>query len=317
MKSTLGWVCLLASLPAFPAQPPLHLTIVSHNEEPSARSIDYLANRVAYLQNRELVRQLALVIRAKGAQWSFQSDWNFLQAVAAYDTGGVIENTNGKSILRWMVEDLGFEVSPHAHESKYNYADVAYLVEQLGLPRNQVVGGFLYTPADNPQGWERHEDGIFGVQYPSYFWRANLLWGAASPGHREDDESYGLWHPKDRNNFHENSNSRRLAYLGGGCKSNFTGATLDGVQAYLAAAAKGTLPEDGFFTATIMIDQRQLTPSLINNIAAHLDTLRPQVNAGRVVWQTLSHAFADWSTIYGARPFRLDCTDMEALGRGN
>jgi len=52
---------------------------VSHNEEPSVRSIHYLAGRTGHPRNRELVRQLALVIQSKGAKWSFQSDWNFLQ----------------------------------------------------------------------------------------------------------------------------------------------------------------------------------------------------------------------------------------------
>lgn len=314
MRMSLGLVCLLAAWPAMPASPPLHLTIVSHNEEPSTRSIDYLASRTGYQRNRELVRQLALVIQSKGATWSFQSDWNFLQAVAAYDTGAVVRNTNGKNILRWMVEDLGFEVSPHAHESKYNYADVAYLVEQLGLPRNTVVGGFLYWPVDNPQGWEQHENGIFGVKYPSFFWRADLLWGAATPLHQgEDEESYGLWHPKDKFTFTENSATRRLVYIGGGCKSNFTGATLDGVQAYLNARTK--LPPDGFYTATIMINQGQLTEAIVQNVANHLEALRAEVTAGHIVHQTLSQAFAEWRTSYGARAYRISCAEMEALGR--
>lgn len=314
MKTTRVLVCLLAALPALPA-PPLHLTIVSHNEEASARSIDYLANRPAYLRNRELVRQLALVIQAKGARWSFQSDWTFLRAVAAHDTGTVVRSTNGKNILRWLVEDLGFEVNPHAHESKYNYADVAYLIEQLGLPHNTVVGGFLYAPADNPQGWEQHENGIYGIQFPGFFWRADLLWGAATALHQgEDEESYGLWHPQDRNNFLTNSDTRRLVYIGGGCKSNFTGATLDGVEAYLNAAAKNALPADGFFTATIMINQGQLTEAIVQNIANHLESLRPHVSAGRIVWQTLSQVFAEWRTAFGARPYRVGCREMEALG---
>ncbi|MBL8173698.1 MAG: hypothetical protein JNK48_03460 [Bryobacterales bacterium] len=316
MKVQLGLVCLLAAIPGWSAAPPLQLTIVSHNEEPSTRQMDYLASRAGYLRNRELVRQLALVIQAKGAKWSFQSDWNFLLAVAEYDTGTVVRNTNGKNILRWLVEDLRFEVNPHAHESKYNYADVGYLVEQLGLPRNQVVGGFLYWPAENPQGWEQHENGIFGVKYPAYFWRAELLWGAATPLHQgADEESYGLWHPKDKYNFTADSAARRLVYIGGGCKSNFTGSALDGVEAYLRAAEKGRLAADGFYTATIMINQGQLTEGIIQNIASHLEGLRGDVAAGRIVHRTLSEAFAEWRTGYGARAYRMSCAEMEGLGQ--
>lgn len=109
--------------------------------------------------------------------------------------------------------------------------------------------------------------------YPSYFWRADLLWGAATGLHQgEDDESYGLWHPKDKNHFHENDEGRRLVYIGGGCKSNFTGATMDGIAAYLHAYEKGRVPADGYFTAaTIMINQGQLTEAIVQNVAMHLE----------------------------------------------
>lgn len=43
MKLSLGLVCLLGAWPLLPASPPLHVTIVSHNEEPSGRSVDYLS----------------------------------------------------------------------------------------------------------------------------------------------------------------------------------------------------------------------------------------------------------------------------------
>lgn len=172
----------------------VYLTIVSHNEEPSAKRPDYLNDREFYLQNRALLIQLVNTISAHGAAYNFQSDWNFLQAVIRYDQGDVTKDTGGKNIVRWMAEDKGVEIDPHAHESQYNYADVAALIEQLGVAPSHTVGGFLYLPPGNPQGWEKHKAGMSGAVYPGYFWRADILWGASTMLHQgDDDRSSGVW----------------------------------------------------------------------------------------------------------------------------
>src|SRR3990170_3012352 len=101
--------------------PPVYVTIVSHNEEPLGGRPDYTADLAYYLQNRDLVKLLAETIASRGATYNFQSDWNYLKAVAMYDVGTVTTNTAGKNIVRWMREDLGVEVDPHAHETQYNY----------------------------------------------------------------------------------------------------------------------------------------------------------------------------------------------------
>src|SRR3990170_8327065 len=155
------------------ALPPVYLTIVSHNEEPLGGRPDYTADRDFYLQNRALLKLLAETITSRGATYNFQSDWNYLKAVAMYDTGSVTGDTAGKNIVRWMRENLGVEVDPHAHETQYNYADVAYLIEQLGVTPSNNVGGFLYDPPDNAQRWEQHANWLNGSVYPSYSWRAD------------------------------------------------------------------------------------------------------------------------------------------------
>ncbi len=295
------------------AMPPLRVSIVSHNEESTRRTSGYLENQSYYLSNREMVRQLALIIKAKGATWNFQSDWTFLQAVARYDTASVTATTNGKNIVRWLVEDLGFEVDPHAHESRYNYADVAYLHEQLGVTPSRLVGGFLFSPADNPQGWEHHENGIFGRMYPAYFWRADILWGAATALHQgADDETYGIWHPKDKNNFSVNDNARRLVHIGGGCKSSFSTGDLYGIDTYLAALAGGRLSQDGFYTATIMINQGSMTAQTIQTVSRELDRLAPSVAAGAIRYQSLGGVVREWTAAFGARAFQMTCEEMEA-----
>jgi len=279
--------------------PPVYLTIVSHNEEPSQGRPDYTADVNYYLQNRSLVKLFAETITSRGAKLNFESDWNYLKAVALYDTGAVTSNTNGKNIVRWMSEDLGVEVDPHAHETQYNYADVAYLIEQLGLTPTKTVGGFLYDPPDNSQGWEKHENGIYGWLYSSYFWRADFLWGAGTYQHQgNDDKSSGIWQPKDRYNFYVDDPNQRLLYIGG-CNGSrpLLQQLLDDIQT-------GQAPADGFYTADLGYAQDWLTVQSITELGSFIDSLSPLVAQGRVSWKTLSQMADLWRTQYGSQPFR-------------
>lgn len=285
--------------------PPVYVTVILHNEEPAGVRPDYTADVNYYLQNRALVKSLAETITSRGATYNFQSDWNYLKAVALYDVGSVTTNTNGKNIVRWMKEDLGVEIDPHAHETQYNYADVAYLIEQLGVTTSKNVGGFLYDPPDNEQGWEQHINGFYGWIYPSYFWRADHLWGAATYLHQgNDDKSSGVWRPKDRYNFYVDDPNQRLLYIGGGCAADAREAALmqllDDIQA-------GRVPADGFYTANLIMIQDWMTPQSIAALGDFIDSLAPYVADGRVRWSTLSQTAQTWRTQYGSVPFRYDC----------
>jgi len=285
-----------ASLPA------VHLTVVSHNEEPAGGRPDYTADINYYLSNRKLVKQLAETITSRGAKYNFQSDWNYLTAVAMFDTGAVTANTNGKNIVRWMKEDLGVEVDPHAHESQYNYADVAYLIGQLGVTPSKNVGGFLYDPPDNPQGWEQHEAGVYGTVYPSYFWRADNLWGAATYLHQGiDDASSGMWRPKDRYNFYVDDTTQRLAYIGRGCGG------LAGLVQLVDDIQTGKAPSTGFYTANLMLIQDWMDSVSIAQLGATIDSLAPSVAQGRIVWSTLSQTANNWKTQHAAKESRYTC----------
>ncbi|MBI3872341.1 MAG: hypothetical protein HY304_04605, partial [candidate division Zixibacteria bacterium] len=262
--ATLICCCLQA---AGASLPPVYLTIVSHNEEPLNGRPDYTANRDYYLQNRSLVKRFAETITSRGATLNFESDWNYLQAVDKIDAGNVLTNTAGKNIVRWMKEDLGVEVDPHAHESQYNYADVAYLIDQLGVTPSKNVGGFLYDPPDNSQGWEQHEAGINGWNYPSYFWRADHLWGAGTYLHLgNDDRSSGIWRPDDRYNFYVDNPDQRLLYIGGGPGGQ------PGVMQLLNDIETGRAPSNGFYTANLMMIQDQMTPQSIAQLGSFIDS---------------------------------------------
>jgi hypothetical protein len=291
------------------AAPPLYLTIVVHNEEVNPRQPNWLDKDI-YFRSRDLLRRLALTVKSKSAMLNFQSDWTFLKAVAEYDKAGVIENTGGKNIIRWMVEDLGFEADPHAHETKYNYADIAYLHTQLGVTLSSNVGGFMFLPPDNPQGWEQHENGVKGRVYPDAFWKADVLWGAATGLHRGADERrHGVWKPKDRFNFYEHDPARRLIYIGGNC-FNWAGmpnADVETIHKTVAAIAGGQAPAGGYYTANSFIAQRSLSDELIAKVAADLDGLAPLVKEGKIVWSSLTATARRWRNEYQGKPFQFPC----------
>jgi hypothetical protein len=284
--------------------PKLYLTVVSHNEEPRGSRPDYTADRAFYLENRKLVKLLAKTIINHGGKFNFQSDWNYLAAVTKFDDLSITWDTNNKNIVRWMKEDLGAEIDPHAHESKFNYADVAFLIESLGITPSKNVGGFLYDPPDNPQGWEQHKEGIHGIIFPDYFWRADSLWGASTSNHSgNDDESSGIWRPKDRYNFYVDETSARLIYIGG-CTQ-----TQEGVKKLLEEIRTGRAPSDGFYTASIMMIQDFMTEDDILQLGAFIDSLSDEVTSGRIQWATLTEMADIWRSKYKEKAFRYDCSN--------
>ncbi len=86
-------------------QTPVYLTFITHNEDAEP----YNTNFNYYILRRNIIVQIADSVTARGTKWNFQSDWRFLAGVKNFDTGNVILNTNGKNLIRWLVEDKGID----------------------------------------------------------------------------------------------------------------------------------------------------------------------------------------------------------------
>ena len=280
----------------------VYLTLVSHNEEPNTRQPNYLANPDFYLANRDILVEIVNLIDEYGAAYNFQSDWNFLQAIARYDTGAVTANTEDMNVLRWMSEVMGVEIDPHSHETIYNYADVAYLHEQLGVEPTDVVGGFLYYPYEQ-QEWEQFFSVLQGREYPGYTWDANILWGAATPGHRGEDEHVsGIWRPTDATNFFVDNPESDLVYVG------TCGSDLAGIEGLVADLESGAAPASGFYTASIMLPpQGQWDEDTVAEVQAILDALKDEFATGRVQWANLTDVVELWETGYGSHASQYTC----------
>jgi hypothetical protein len=297
------------------SHPPVYLTLVSHNED----NIQWLT-RSYYIQRRNLLVQIANVVQSRNAVWDFQSDWRFLLAVQQFDTGTVLANTNGKNLLRWFVEDKGVTCDPHSHENGYNYADVAYLHEQLGIMATKVVGGFLYDTVINGNNWENLENGIYGRIYPSYFWRPDILWGGGTPNHVNDPYPLGAWKPQSMPNYYVHDSTKHLVLLGHGCENHITDTSniannVNITRNIVDLITIGSLPDTGFYPAFSIFNNGDLTTTQITKITEFIDSVAGMVAQGRVVWKSLPDIYTIWNTTYNRKPYRVMCEDIPTAVR--
>mgnify|MGYP005636802069 CR=1 FL=1 len=290
-------VAFLINLDQQPSYPTIiYVNIVLHNEEPSPDTgyFDYTKNRTYYLEHREMLRLLALMLKQNNVSFDFQSDWCFLQAVALFDNDTVKANTNGKNIVRFIKEDLGFEVDPHAHETSYNYADVAFLIQNLSVTPSNVAGGFLAIPPEYSV-FDHFLAPIEGTHY-NYTWMADILWGAASYLHSSDITASGVWKPKSKDEFYEHSSSQRLIYV-----ARYLG-TPAGVKALLNKIESGERPSGKIYTAAIFIGQKNLTPEFIAQLDSQIKELKHYETEGKIKFTTIQETVEVWQDLFDSLP---------------
>jgi len=297
---------------------PVYLTFTTHNEDAEPYNIfNY------YIGRRNLIKQLADSIADKNIKWDFQSDWKFLQAVKNFDTGSVVLNTNGKNIIRWLVEDKGVSCDPHSHEANgYNYADVAYLHSQLGINPRKIVGGFLYNQIVGGNNWENLETGIYGRVYTTYFWKPDILWGGGTQAHVNDPQNYGAWKPQSMANFYVHDSTKHLTLIGNGCNNKIYDTTLvttvvQRIRNIVNAVQYGASPDSGFYTATVHTQIGELNASQINKVIQFIDSMEVFVNQGKVIWKSIGEIFDIWNSTYEKKPFWMSCSQLPVFSYMN
>src|ERR1041385_4663516 len=90
------------------AQPKLYVYLVSHNED----NIGYLngvGGYLNYLGARNALINVCNMVQQKNLAYDYGADHIALRAIAQYDTGTTIANTNNKNLVKWMTEDRGVE----------------------------------------------------------------------------------------------------------------------------------------------------------------------------------------------------------------
>lgn len=273
----------------------IYVSIVSHNEEPNLTNHpDFTEDYQSYEAYRTGAVNFAEMLYENGAKYNFQSDWNFLLAEQTY--GESFESTNSKNLLQWLEEDLNFAVDPHAHESIYSIADVAYLMEELGATPSNIVGGFIADPAEDSRV-EDFQDPIEGWQYNTS-WEAEALWGAATGLHADDSDLKisGIWRAKDNEHFTTHDSDSK-AVIG-----SYT-SDWDGLEDLLEKRENGELDPDEMYTVTIMNNQEDFTDeSYIEDFRENLERYSDETDDGAIKWVTLEEALDIWTDDYNENP---------------
>jgi len=276
--------------PVASGQPPILISIVMHNEEPRTGLYpDFVHDEEAFWEHRSGLVRFVDMLHANGMAFNYQSDWNFLKAVGLYDAG--TPETDGKNVVRYIA-DLGFEVDPHAHETEYNYADVAYLIRSLGVGPSHTVGGFIALPPEDSK-LEYFWQPIVSTLDPTYTWQAEILWGGATLHHTADEPLWvsGVWKPRDNGHFLEHDEAAPLPYIG-----NYGSRC----EQLVRMQQEGRLEGDRIYTCTLFVSQNFVLKS--DFLADFEQRLQALDAMGNVRWVGLSEVIEIWRTEYGSRP---------------
>jgi hypothetical protein len=307
---------------------PVYVTIYTHNEDDWRNEIGDLQKYVKY--RLDLVERLNL-IDEYGAKLNWQSDWGVLLAIAEYENQMSWADTNNKSILKYMTEDLGFSADPHTHLTKYNYADIAYLFELNNITPTGVIGGVAALGCANDkiiyENWEDvinlHDDGyVYGDVYPNTKWRPTILSVPAMQGHYFDDFSSGVWYPGEP--VIENDPNQSIVYVGQGYPHNTNGLgsthasgapvhVKDGeyIKELVQKIQTGEVPSGKIYTASIHLQDKEINRDGKENVYVNeglreiLDELKPLADAGYVEYATYQEVVNIWKTKYHNEPNRL------------
>jgi len=283
-----------------PATGVVYVTLAMHNED------NFPANQQVYLTSRNNLIEFGKMLQRNNVPFNWESDWRFLNGVLQWDTPAVMASTNGKNIVRYLKEELGISVDPHSHENQgYNYADVAHLIDSLGVQPTNVVGGHIWDPNERLyQNWERFKQPLKGSKFPWAQWKGDILMGSATGLHRNDPEPTGVWRPKGKYDFWSDDPTSTVHGIG-----QHQGSVA-GIQDLVNLYKNGAVTPDKILTATIVIGQALLNAPYISNYET--TTLKPLLemqNRGEVKIVTFGQLLDDWKSSYNSVPhLRLGTT---------
>ncbi len=288
--------------------PVVYVFIITHVEEPDGTSNnpDFVADEDVFHFQRSMVLEYAEMLYNEGAKLNYQSDWNFLQAMLLYDDG---ENTNGKNLAQYLAEDLHFAVDPHAHESKYNYADVAYLITQVLEDDSppQVAGGGIYYPISSSK-IDHLNSKIQGKVY-DYTWSPDILLSGGTLFHQgEDAEVSGVWNPASSKEYFTHDENK-AATVG-----TYTG-DVKGILYLLELAQKGELDSNKIYTASLNYHQRNIDSSAdIEEIRKEIELIKEADEGHIIVFATMQEIVEDWKEKYNSAPNILYAENYDVPG---
>lgn len=285
-------------------RPPVFVVAFTHIEDNTpAGVLGAAATRAAYANVRSALVDLAQRTSRNGVPWSLQPDWKLLEAALLYEDAAMTANTGGVTLLRYLRDTLGARIDPHSHENGgYNYPDVAYLLDRLGVGGSTVIGGHIWDPAlPQFQGWDRFRAPVAGLRYPSAAWRGDILMGSGTPNHVNDPVVSGVWRPRDRSRYFEDDPAGNITTIGA-----FRNG-LAGIAELVALNASGRVPPSCLLTASIHLPPRDFLAAgggaLENTIIAPLAAERAR---GTIELTDFTTLVSTWRQRFGARACVFD-----------
>jgi len=305
--------CIL-SFNAFGQSPPVvYFDFLSHDEDTGPWN-----GSTYYNGDRAKLINLVTYFQSKGITYNMQSDFLYLNNVIAKETGTMLTVTNNKNILRWMVEDMGVEIDPHAHENSYIYPDVVKLMDSIGLPESKLMGGSLYAQKNGTNCWMNLVNGQNGVIFPSRFWKPDYMMGGGTPAHVADLKYYGFWNPKDTDNYLTHDPLSPLKHIGVGCEIKLKNTDTVAVIAaklrdVINKVQSGQYPSSGFYVQTIFFGHGDLNNTTFYNKLVQLaDSANAIVATGKAQWKTLKQAYTIWQGL-GSQTFQWECGQVTGI----
>jgi hypothetical protein len=286
---------------------PVYVVLFTHIEDATPTGVlGTPANRASYLNLRARLLEMGAVAKLHGVRWSLEPDWKFLLAAQQYEDTALMSTTEGVNIFRYLRDVLGVAIDPHSHEgSGYNYTDVAYLLETLGVGGSAVIGGHIWDPS-LPQfaEWDRFREPVRGRRYPMALWRGEILMGSGTPNHVNDPTISGIWRPKDRHNYFTDDPAGNIA-----CVGAFRG-NLEGIAELAELYRTERIGGDCMLTSTFHIRPSDLLaasgPKTIEDtVIRPLAELR---DTGDVVPTDFTALVATWKEEFGGRACTVDFT---------
>ena len=250
LLSSVFLICMLTPM-LFANDGVVHVVLFMHNEDSIFGDVDDPATASKYLRQRNGLVEMAGYLHENDVPFAWQSDWKFLQGVLKYETEELMDSTGGKNLVRYLYEDLGIAVDAHSHEHYgYNYADVACLLDSLGLTPTDIIGGHIWDPYNEKYAdWERFRRPLQGGQFPDYTWEGRVLIGSGTPSHTYDPQPSGIWRPKDKYHYWEDDPEGKVV-----CVGQYTG-DLEGVQELVQLYQTDAVSADQMLTCTIHTPQ--------------------------------------------------------------
>jgi hypothetical protein len=323
---------------------PVYVTIYSHNED-SWSSV--VGSKIKYASYREGLLDRVNLLSDYNIEWNWQTDQPVVEAMIEYENDEkFLSETGGKNILLYMSE-RGASLDPHAH--KNNYADIAYLINQLGATASPVIGGTrMEDCGDELLGFldfiswhdeiDLSPDGyVYGEDFPEAKWKPEILSDPGMGRHFFDEWSSGVWRPGDEDDFYSDFPESDIVYIGEGYPHNVVliGETHAGgseissengdyIKELVKKIADKELPtgtKDGekfIYTASVHVRDTSVVSEstsgedtiTLDGLKAFLEEMEPYRERGDIVYADFETVAEIWKTEYDSVPYRVDLSSF-------